>query len=205
MNNNKNNNKVSKKKKVTYRISTPLYLRNYPLYFCLCFVSSIGLILLLGIVVQFVGNSIIELIKKISKLDAVIIVALITGFFTIFTEIISKILTKHQEKKFFILQKREFIYKQIIELYYLIQEHVLNNEILNNEEIYKISKTFQNDLLLWAPNKLIYTWSNFCKHIDDTENLLINIEKVIRVIRKDITNISLEKGVLLSIRKSDKK
>ncbi len=205
MNNNKNNNKVSKKKKVTYRISTPLYLKNYPLYFCLCFASSIGLILLLGIVVQFVGNSIIELIKKISKLDAVIIVALITGFFTIFTEIISKILTKHQEKKFFILQKREFIYKQIIELYYLIQEHVLTNEILNNEEIYKISKTFQNDLLLWAPNKLIYTWSNFCKHIDDTENLLINIEKVIRVIRKDITNISLEKGVLLSIRKSDKK
>lgn len=197
MSNNKKNNRVLKKNKTTYKIPIPFYKKNYPLYFCLCLVSSIVLLILLGIVVEFIGDS----IKKISKLDAVIIVALITGFFTILTEIVSKIITKEQEKNSFLLQKREFIYKQLIEVYFLIQEHILNNEIINNEEIYQISKTFQNDLILWAPNRVINSWSNFYKHIDDKENVLINIEEVVFAIRKDITNINLEKGTLLSIGK----
>ena len=158
---------------------------------------------LIGLFLGYVGG----FVNRLSNMDAVVIVALITGSVSILgvviSSIVSKIVEYRQNTKRYLYEKKEEPYSEFIEMVYKIQEKGKAKENINDEEILDDIFSFSKKLTLWGSNKVIRKWLAFRKisqeQNDNTENLFM-LEEIIFEIRKDMgqKKSGLEKGDILA-------
>lgn len=158
---------------------------------------------LLGLFLGYVGS----FVNRLSSMDAVVIVALITGSVSILgvviSSIVSKIIEYRQNTKRYLYEKREEPYSEFIEMVYKIQDKGKAKENINDEEMLDNIFSFSKKLTLWGSNKVIKKWLAFRKisqeQNDNTENLFM-LEEIIFEIRKDMgqKKSGLEKGDILA-------
>lgn len=144
---------------------------------------------LIGLFLGYVG----VFVNRLSNMDAVVIVALITGSVSILgvviSSIVSKIVEYRQNTKRYLHEKKEEPYSEFIEMVYKIQEKGKAKESINDEEMLDNIFSFSKKLTLWGSNKVIRKWLAFRKisqeQNDNTENLFM-LEEIIFEIRKDM-------------------
>lgn len=176
--------------------------------------AFLGLIILilLGIgsyfLIKLVGVGILKFLENLidfsSKLDAVIIVALITAIVTIVSGIVSKFIDYKQKRSEYLSQKREEPYAEFINVYYKMQEKVSKHEEYQPDEMFEDIQKFQKKLMLWGSNRVVKAWIDFRTNTSsDSSNVLFYMENILYAIRKDMGYRNLGKGKLLSMTIND--
>lgn len=166
-------------------------------------------IALAGIRVLFsiVAEAISKIAQVTSHMDAVIIVALITGGVSIVgvivSSIISKVLEYRQETKRYLYEKREEPYSQFIEMVYKLQQKSKNGEGYPEAEMMNDMVQFSKKLTLWGSSRVIKKWLQFrekSQRPDSAAENLFVLEDIIFEIRKDMGQKKgkLGKGDLLA-------
>ena len=142
------------------------------------------------------------LFKKASKLEAIVIVALITGTLTFLTTAISKISDYKQEKSKFLMNKREASYAKFIKI---VCKTLLNGKTgseYHQDEMTKDLNEISGELTLWGSKEVVNKFIEFrnkSANNNASKNLLFNLEDIINEMRKDLGVGKTNKGKLLSI------
>lgn len=149
---------------------------------------------LLGILLDCIANFIDRFNQVTSNIDAVVIVALITGSVSILgvviSSIVSKVIEYRQNTKRYLYEKREQPYVEFIEMVYKLQENVKKNRKYTEKEMLEDVFSFSKKLILWGSNDVIRKWLNF-REISQIENRnpmdnIFMLEEIIFEIRKDM-------------------
>ena len=177
----------------------------------------IGLLLLFGMIagaiaivyyaIKFISHIVSSFVEWISTvattLDAVVIVALITGAVSIAGVIISSIVAKSLEyrkaRREYLAQKREKPYSDFVAMYYKILMSKKLGEEYSQEEILKDMTAFSQELTLWGSNKVVRLWVDYrtkATQLNGVDNLF-QYEKILYEIRKDMGFRKMKKGTLL--------
>ena len=160
------------------------------------------------VLLDIVAGAINKIAQITSNLDAVIIVALITGGVSIagvvVSSIVSKVLEYRQATKRYLYEKREEPYSQFVEMVYKLQQKSKSDDAYTEEDMAKDILQFSKKLTLWGSNRVIKKWLQFRADsqsavADSTGNLFI-LEDIIFEIRKDMGQRKglLDKGDLLA-------
>lgn len=172
------------------------------------FVLLIALVALAIIAIYYIGKYVALGITKAStwlkslasSLDAVIIVALITGAVSIVASVISKVIEYKQKRQEYLYQKREEPYSEFIDMVYKLQERSKKNEPYPEEEMLADMYKFSKKLTLWGSNRVIKKWLAFRKNsVDgkDVKNIAFVMEDIMFAMRKDMGLSKMKKGNLL--------
>ncbi len=177
----------------------------------------IGLLLLFGMIagaiaiayyaIKFIGhiiNTLVEWVSSVaSTIDAVVIVAFITGAVSIIGVIISSIVAKsldyRKARREYLAQKREKPYSDFISMYYKILMSKKLGEEYSSEEMLKDMTQFSQELTLWGSNKVVRLWVDYrtkATQMTGADNLF-EYEKILYEIRKDMGFKKMKKGTLL--------
>ena len=142
-----------------------------------------------------------------SKMDAVIVVALITGAVSIVSVVVSSIIAKvleyRRSARRYLYEKREEPYSEFIEMVYKLQQSTKGTLAYPENELLADIIKFSRKLTLWGSDRVIKKWLKFRENGLDAnkaaENLFI-LEDIIFEIRKDMGQRKgkLEKGDLLA-------
>ena len=155
--------------------------------------------------INLMTNSIKWLVDTVSKMDAVIIVALITGAVSILGVVLSSIIAKSLEyrrvRREYLTQKRERPYGEFIEMVYKIQQGSKEGHEYPHEEMIQDMLKFSKELTLWGSPKVVNNWvlfkENGTKADAGIDNLFL-IEKMMNDMRKDLGLPRVKKGNLLA-------
>lgn len=180
---------------------------NFLISLALCLAMIVGAMLIAYYALKLVGRVIDTFINWVSTvtstLDAVVIVALITGAVSITGVIISSIVGKSIEYRKsrleYLAQKREKPYGDFIAMYYKILMSDKVKEEYTQEEMLKDISNFSQDLTLWGSNKVVKLWVDYrtkATQLKGTDNLF-EFEKILYEIRKDMGFRKMKKGTLL--------
>jgi len=139
-----------------------------------------------------------------SKLDAVVIVALITGCVSIVGVVISSIVAKRIEyrrgRQEYLAKKREEPYGQFVDMIYKIQKSVKGGSYTEKEMIEDVSR-FSKQITLWGSPRVVSKWVKFRESSLDPKsaqkNLLV-LEDIMNEMRKDLGLRRVKKGNLLA-------
>lgn len=199
-----------KKNKIPFKERHPKLNVLFSFLFLL-FLLAIALIALyyIFIALKYGINKFVDWLSTLSsKLDAVVIVALITGSVSIIGVIISSIVSKTIEykksRREYLSQKREEPYGEFVEMYYRIS-NLKNNPYSEKEMISDISK-FSKQLTLYGSKSVVRRWVEFRKNGSDPKKAVDNIfimEKIMNSMRKDLGVKKLKEGELLSLNIND--
>lgn len=169
------------------------------IYFGVCFLEK---------VISYLRNFLDMANEVISKMDAVVIVALISSAVSIVSVVISSIISKiieyRQKTKRYLYEKKEEPYMEFIEMIYKIQKQTKEGTRSSNQEIINDISSFSQKLTLWGSNKVIKKWLCFreksLSSIENSADNLFLLEEIIFEIRKDMgqKNRGLDKGDILS-------
>lgn len=140
-----------------------------------------------------------------SKMDAVVIVALITGAVSIIGVIISSIIAKSidykKARRTYLVQKREKPYGEFVEMIYKIQQNSKRANSYTEKEMITDLSRFSREITLWGSSKVVNKWVKFrengAKPEAGTENLFI-MEDIMNEMRKDLGLKRVKKGNLLA-------
>lgn len=135
-----------------------------------------------------------ELSSIASKMDVVVIVALITGTVSLLGVVISSIFSKVMEYRYnvkkFLYEKKEEPYSEFIEMVYKIQQEVKGGDEYSEDEIIRDTINFSKKLTLWGSNNVIKKWLVFrnrsTKKNIPAEETLFMLEDIIFEIRSDM-------------------
>ena len=161
------------------------------------------------VIMKFI-DFMITVISIMSNYDAVILVALLTGFLSILGIIISKFLEYRQKKQLYLYEKKEKAYASFIKMVYKMQECIKKGEDYSDKDMLEDVLNFSKELTLWGSNKVIKKWIEFrntdYSNPEDYNNILYNLEDIIIEIRKDMGHkkFGLIKGDILSFFINDK-
>lgn len=183
------------------------------------FNTIIGLVLLI-IVVGGIAFSIYFVLKKFfgliasfikwiealsNTLDAVVIVALITGTVSIIGVIISSIVAKYIEHKHrrmeYLTQKREKSYGEFVEMIYKIQKNGKNGFEYTQVEMLDDLSKFSREITLWGSSKIVRKWGKFRESSNNTQQVTQNLfilEDIMNEMRKDLGLKKVKKTNLLA-------
>lgn len=176
--------------------------------FLLAIICSIGC-LIIYYLFAYLGTVIARFVDwishAVSKLDAVIIVALITGTISLISVIISSIVAKFidykKNRKEYLSQKREEPYGQFVDMVYKIQQNSKNNNSYTEEMMIKDLSKFSKKITLWGSTKVVKKWVDFREKGANSdagvENLFI-LEEIMNEMRKDLGLRKVKKGNLLA-------
>lgn len=150
----------------------------------------------------------ISFANKLSNMDAVVIVALITGSVSILgvviSSIVSKVIEYRQNIKRYLYEKKEEPYSEFIDMVYKIQKNISKDNEYDEKEMLDDIYSFSKKLTLWGSNNVIRKWLDFTKTsqeqaIESTDNLFV-LEEIIFEIRKDMgqKRRGLKKGDILA-------
>lgn len=151
-------------------------------------------IIALKYIIQITNDGFEQILQTVSKADAVIIVALITGTLSILGVVISSIIAKvveyRQKTKRYLFEKREDSYAKFIDLVYKVMDKTKKNEEYTESEMAQDMLSFSKQLSLWGSSRVIKKWLKFRmasqnSDFDPIENLFI-MEDIIFDIRKDM-------------------
>lgn len=179
----------------------------------------IGLLLLLtftaiGIfaiyyIFKYIGIGLSNLVSWLtslaSKMDAVVIVAFITGGVSIIGVIISSIVAKSidykKARRTYLAQKREKPYGEFVEMIYKIQQNSKKPNSYTEKEMIADLSRFSREITLWGSSKVVNKWVKFrengAKPEAGKENLFI-MEDIMNEMRKDLGLKKVKKGNLLA-------
>ena len=179
----------------------------------------IGLIMLLVMIAiaiaavyfifKYIGIGIslfIDWLKNIAtKLEAVVIVALITGSVSIVGVLISSVVAKgiefKKQRQAYLAQKREKSYGEFVEMVYKLQKNIKEPGSYSNEEMIKDISSFSQELTLWGSKKVADKWVKFRMNganPESAQNNLFMLEEIMNDMRKDLGGRKVKKGNLLS-------
>lgn len=139
-----------------------------------------------------------------SKLDAVVIVALITGGVSIIGVLISSVISKRidykKSRQEYLAKKREEPYGQFVEMVYKIQQNTKNpNSYTEPQMISDLSK-FSKQITLWGSSRVVNKWVKFRENSLNPalaqKNLLL-LEEIMNEMRKDLGLKKVKQGKLL--------
>lgn len=152
-------------------------------------------LLLLSIVVE-------RVIEESNNVDAVIVVALITGAVSITCMVFGKIMEYRQMRKKYLTEKREAPYRAFVEMVYKIQKKEKENKEYTQEEMIEDITSFSKELTLWGSRKVINKWIEFRlstakDDYDPMKNLFV-LEEIMNIMRKDLGVGKAHKGRLLA-------
>ena len=182
----------------------------------------LGLILLLILlatavwILQYIGNQAKDflnwLLTTVSKLDAVVIVALITGMVSIVGVVISSIVAKFIEyrknRQNYLAQKREIPYGEFVDMIYKVQGTIKNKKSYTQEEMIADISKFSKQLTLWGSHRVVNKWVKFRENGTDPEsakkNLLL-MEDIMNEMRHDLGLRRVKQGKLLAFFINDMK
>lgn len=183
------------------------------LYALLCFVVLLILLLmglgLIWLLFKYIGIGISSfaswLTSVASKLEAVVLVALITGAVSIigvvFTSVIAKIIDYKQKRREYLYQKREKPYEEFIDMVYKIQEYSKKNKKYPENEMIQDMFKFSKQLTLWGSNRVIKKWLKFRASSNTTSSgaeIMFVMEDILYAMRKDMGLRKLSEGDLLA-------
>lgn len=174
----------------------------------------LGVVLLLGmvgiagwiiyLVCDFAIQGITKLIDVASGLDAVVIVALITGGVSIAGVIISSIIAKivdyRKSRKEYFTKKREAPYGEFVDMVYKIQKNSKTPGTYTEEEMLEDLSKFSKQITLWGSSKVVNKWVQFRENGADPDKAKANIfllEEIMNDMRKDLGIKRVKKGKLL--------
>lgn len=174
----------------------------------------LGLVLFAGIVAiaiwlikffyNFVIDGIIKLTAVVSKLDAVVIVALITGLVSIVGVIISSIIAKIidycKSRQEYLTQKREKPYGEFVEMIYRVQKNVKSPGTYSEKQMFEDLSKFSKQITLWGSSRVINKWIQFRENGSEPEKAKDNLflmEEIMNDMRKDLGLRKVKKGNLL--------
>lgn len=140
-----------------------------------------------------------------SKMDAVVIVALITGAVSIIGVIISSVIAKiidyKKNRKEYLNQKREEPYGEFVEMVYKIQQNVKNNNSYTEQMMIDDLSKFSRKITLWGSTKVVKKWIKFREQGANPDagidNLFI-LEDIMNEMRRDLGLRRVKKGNLLA-------
>lgn len=159
---------------------------------------------LLKLLYNIIISGIIKLTEVASKLDAVVIVALITGLVSIIGVIISSIIAKivdyRKSRQEYLTQKREKPYGEFVEMIYQVQKNVKDPGTYSNKQMLDDLSKFSKQITLWGSSRVINKWIEFRENGSDPEkakNNLFLMEEIMNDMRKDLGLKKVKKGNLL--------
>lgn len=158
--------------------------------------------------IKTIGNGISDVLDwgkdKLSKLDSVVLVALITGSVSLvgvlFTSVISKIIDYRQKRRDYLNQKREKSYGQFVDMYFKIHENAKGISKYPEKDMVKDMFDFSRELTLWGSNRVVKKWIDFRLNGNkQDEEAIYRIEKILFEMRKDFGFKKMKKGTLLKM------
>ena len=162
----------------------------------------IFLVLSLMMIYKYIPIWLRYLSEKVSKLEAIVIVAFITGTLTFLTTVISKISDYKQEKSKFLMNKREASYAKFIRI---VCKTLLDGKTgfeYSKDEMTRDLNEISGELTLWGSKEVVNKFIEFRNESANNnapKNLLFNLEDIINEMRKDLGVGKTDKGKLLSI------
>ena len=161
--------------------------------------------LLLFLIINLIKIMIDWLTGIASKMDAVVIVALITGSVSIIGVIISSIVAKiidyKKSRQEYLAKKREESYGQFVDMVYRIQSSSKSGKIYTEEEMIEDISKFSKQITLWGSSKVVNKWVEFRENGSNpnlgTDNLFL-LEEIMNEMRKDLGLKKVKKGNLLA-------
>lgn len=194
---------MEKEKKVSF-------LESHPRLNFLWGLALFMLFLYVGIVaIKWVGNIIIDALgktlDKLSNLEAVIIVALITAAVSIvsvlFTSVISKYIDYRKNRQDYLAKKREEPYGEFVEMLYKVQQNSKNCGGYTNEQMIEDISSFSRKITLWGSSRVVKKWVKFRENGSNADagldNLLL-MESIMNEMRKDLGLKKVKQGELLA-------
>lgn len=164
---------------------------------------------LLQMLIKFLGDGIAKIIAWFaeisSNIDAVVIVALISGAISIFGIVLSSIVAKSLDykrtRREYLTQKREQPYGEYIDMIYKIQQSSKPGKSYPQEEMIEDLLRFSKQITLWGSPRVVSNWVKFreiaMKGDKGIENLLFT-EQLMNDMRKDLGLPRVKKGNLLA-------
>ena len=145
------------------------------------------------------------LAKVVNNLDAVVIVALITGAVSIagviISSIVAKIIDYKKNRQAYLAQKREVPYGQFVDMVYKIQENTKNKNSYTEKEMLADLSKFSKEITLWGSPNVVNKWVQFRENGANPEagkkNLFL-LEEIMNEMRKDLGSRKVKKGNLLA-------
>lgn len=150
-------------------------------------------------------NKAIEWLSTLSsKLDAVVIVALITGAVSIIGVFISSVVAKRidfkKSRQAYLAQKREKPYGEFVDMVYKIQQ-ASKGQVYSQEDMLSDLSKFSKEITLWGSSKVVNKWVEFREigtNPDAAKNSLFLLEEIMNEMRKDLGLKKAKKGNLLA-------
>lgn len=141
-----------------------------------------------------------------SQLDAVVVVALITGGVSITGIILSSIVAKSLEykraRREYLTQKREEPYSKFIEMIYKTQQGSKQGYSYPKEEMTADIISFSKQITLWGSPRVVNKWVKFrelsLSGNPGIDNVLLT-EEIMNAMRKDLGLKRVKKGNLLAL------
>jgi len=136
-------------------------------------------------------------ISIIKTFDAVIIVAIITGFVTIVTTFVKTIIDIKQSRLQYLTQKLETAYYQFID----INQSSKNAKSYSTEEQIKDLMKFSKEITLWGSKNVVEKWTEFRRLGNtsaDGKQLLKISEQLMNEMRKDLGVPKVKENSLLA-------
>ncbi len=180
--------------------------------------TLIGIVIIIAAAVLaiIIGWSIIKLIitgirrglnwmsSTASKLDAVVIVALITGCVSVLGVIISSIVAKaldfRRSRREYLAKKREAPYGEFVDMVYKVQQNSKKPDSYTEEQMQEDILKFSRQMTLWGSPRVVDKWIRFRENGANPElaqkNLFV-IEDILNDMRKDMGQRRVKKGNLL--------
>ena len=164
-----------------------------------------GAVAIIRDIIHTAVKSVVWLVETVSSLDAVIIVALISGAVSIvgivLSSIIAKMLDYRRTRREYLTQKREKPYGEYIDMIYKIQQSSKPGKSYPQEEMIDDILRFSKQITLWGSPRVVKNWVKFrevaMKGNKGIDNLLIT-EKLMNDMRKDLGLPRVKKGNLLA-------
>ena len=140
-----------------------------------------------------------------SKMEAVVIVALITGMVSIIGVIISSVVAKiidyRKSRQDYLARKRETPYGEFVEMIYKIQQNTKNKGSYTEEQMLEDLSKFSKQITLWGSSKVVNKWVKFRENGANPnagmDNLFL-MEEIMNEMRKDLGLRRVKKGNLLA-------
>ena len=164
------------------------------------FLGLVGLLLILGIL-YFSFNWFLKLFSILKTYDAIIVVAIITGFVTIATTTFKVIFDIKQTRLQYLTQKRETAYYHFVEMIYKINQSDKENSPYPSEEQIADLIKFSKEITLWGARKVVEKWMEFRKVAtsdSDGKKLLKISEQLMNEMRNDLGVSRVKEKALLS-------
>jgi len=168
--------------------------------------TAIGLIYAGG---KFICSGMVEFVDWLSslssKMDAVVIVALITGVVSIvgviISSIVSKIIDYRKSRQEYLAKKREEPYGEFVDMIYKVQQNAKDKDSYTQEEMVHDLFRFSKQITLWGSSNVVKKWVKFRENAvspDPGTNNLLLMEEIMNEMRKDLGLKKVNKGDLLS-------